>query len=111
MKLKLCLAAILAATTTQLAPLACAQEVDGSEIDKQLTEREGKINKLTLEEQLKIRAAQQKAAEDPAIKAALEKRTQAIDEFRKALHDSMVKADPALEAILAKIAIGTSPGF
>ena len=111
MKLKLYLVAILAAATTQLAPLACAQEVDGSEIDKQLTEREGKINKLTLEEQLKLRAAQQKAAEDPAIKAALEKRNLAIEEFRKALHESMVKADPALEAILAKIAVGTSPGF
>ena len=53
MKFKLCLAAILAAATTQLAPLACAQEVDRSEIDKQLTEREGQNNKLTLEEQFK----------------------------------------------------------
>ena len=111
MKLKLYLVAVLVAATTQLAPLAHAQEVDGSDIDKQLTEREGKINKLTLEEQLKLRAAQQKAVEDPAVKEALERRTQAIEEFRKALHDSMVKADPTLEAILAKVAIGTSLGF
>ena len=53
MKLKFYLVAILAAATAQIAPLTYAQEVDGSDIDKQLTEREGRINKLTLEEQLK----------------------------------------------------------
>lgn len=110
MKFCLCLFAALCAAS-QLSPVARAQEVDGSEIDKQLTERNGKIIKLTIDEQLKLRAAQQKAAEDSEVKAALAKRDQAIEEFRKALHDSMVKADPAMEAILQKIAVGNSPGF
>ena len=65
MKLKLYLVAILAAATAQIAPLTYAQEVDGSDIDKQLTEREGKINKLTIEEQLKLRAAQQTQQNQP----------------------------------------------
>lgn len=84
--------------------------VDTGDVEKQLAEQ-GKIRELTLDEQLKVRAAQQKAAEDPAVKTALEKRNAAIEEFRKAFHDSMVKADPALEPILEKIAVGTSPGF
>ena len=111
MKLKLCLLGVVAATITQFAPLASAQEGDGSDVDRQLTDQEGKINKLTLDEQLKLRAAQQKAIDDPDVKAALEKRNQAIEAFRKALHDNMVKTDPALEAILAKIAVGGGPGF
>lgn len=110
MKLHLCVVAALC-VSSQLAPLARAQEVDGSEISKSLTERDVKINQLTFEEKLKLRAAQKKAAEDPEIKKALEKRDQAIEEFRKALHDNMVKADPSMEDILQKIAISGSPGF
>ena len=59
-----------------------------------MIEREGKINKLTLEEQLKLRAAQQKAIEDPAVKAAIEKRNQAIQEFRQALTTAWSRVIP-----------------
>lgn len=111
MKITLCLTGALLLAAAPFAPLAFAQQVDGSDIDGQLTNRESKINKLTIEEQLQLRAAQQKAVEDPAVKEALAKRDEAIEGFRKALHDSMVKADPKVEAILQKIAVGTSPGF
>lgn len=97
-----------------LVPLSFAQdppEVDGSEIEKQLTERQSKINRLTIDEQLKLRAAQQKAAEDPAVLEALKKRDEAIRNFRQALHNAMVKADPSIKPILDRIAVGGSAGF
>jgi hypothetical protein len=94
----------------QLAPFAFAQEVDGSDLRREVREREERVNKLSIEEQLKLRAAQQKAAEDPAVKAALEKRNKAIEEFRAALRASMIKSDPSVQPILDKVAIGAKQG-
>ena len=101
---------LAALTITQLAPFAFAQEVDGSDVGRELREREERVNKLSIEEQLKLRAAQQKAAEDPAVKAALEKRNKAIEEFRAAMRAAMIKADPTIQQILDKVAIGASRG-
>jgi hypothetical protein len=113
MTLKLRLAAAVLFAAIQLAPWACAQDpVAGSTAgEQQSAQPEENSGKLTIDEQLKIRAAQQKASEDPAVKAALEKRNQAIEDLRVALHNGMVKADPRVEPILAKIAVGKSPGF
>lgn len=114
MKFRLCLIATLFATS-QITPLLHAQDITGSgaggEVDQQSSANTAQVNKLTLDEQLKLRAAQRKATEDPEVRAALAKRDQAIEEFRKALHDAMVKADPKLESTLQKIAVGQSPGF
>ena len=82
-----------------------AQEVDGSEINRKLVEREERVNKLSIEDQLKLRAAQQKAAQDPDVQAAMAKRDQAFNEFRAAVRASMIKADPSVAAILEKVAI------
>lgn len=89
---------------TQLASVS-AQEVDGSDLRRDVRERNERVNKLSTEEQLKLRAAEQKAANDPYVKAALEKRNKAIQEFRAALRASMIKADPTVEAVLEKVAI------
>ena len=97
-------------TIVKLAPLASGQDVDGSDVRREAREREEKVNKLSIEEQLKLRAAEQKAAEDPAVKAALEKRNKAINEFRVALRAGMIKADPTIEPILQKVAIPVKPG-
>jgi hypothetical protein len=83
----------------------CAEELDGSDLRREVREREERVNKLSTEDQLKLRAAEQKAAEDPAVKAALEKRNQAIQEFRAALRAGMIKADPTVQPILEKVAI------
>ena len=96
------------------APFAHAQsepDIDGKEVEQQLDQREQNIQKLSTEEQLKLRAAQVKSAEDPAVLAALEKRNEAIKEFRMALRNSIIKVDPKMEAILDKIAVGSAPGF
>jgi len=65
-------------------------------------------NGLSIDEQLKLRAAQQKAADDPAVKAALQKRNQAIQNFRTALHNAMLKVDPAIGPIMSKVEISPS---
>ena len=101
---------LAALTIMQLAPFAFAQEVDGNDVGRERREREERINKLSIEEQLKLRAAQQKSSKDPAVKAALEKRNRAIEEFRAALRETMVKLDPTIQPILDKVAIGASPG-
>ncbi len=109
MKFRLCLIAVLFAAS-QITPLLHAQDITGSgDTDPQANTAQ--VNKLTLDEQLKLRAAQRKAAEDPEVRAALAKRDHAIEEFRRALHDAMVKADPKLESTLQKISVGKSPGF
>ena len=87
------------------APAPHAQEVDGSDLERQLIERQERVNKLSLEDQLKLRAAQQKAAQDPEVRAAMEKRDQAIREFRAAVRAAMLKADPSLVQVLEKIAM------
>lgn len=89
----------------QLTPRIMGQEVDGTDLAREVRERDEKVNRLTIEEQLKFRAAQKQAAQDPDVKAAMEKRNKAVDEFRAAVRASMIKSDPTLEPILNKLAI------
>jgi hypothetical protein len=89
----------------QLTPLLRAQELDGSDVAAELRDREARLNKLSIEDQLKIRAAQQKAAQDPEVKAALEKRNQAIQEYRAVVRASMIKADPSIASLIQQVAI------
>ena len=106
----LCAALLLFASPSRLGA-ADEPVLDGSELEAQLNEREQKIQTLSTEEQLKLRAAQQKAAEDPLVLEALKKRNEAIAEFRMALRNSMIKSDPKMAEILDKLAVGASPGF
>ena len=90
----------------QFASRTSAQVLDGSDLRGEVRERQERVSKLSTEEQLKLRAAEQKAAEDPEVKAALEKRNKAIEEFRATVRASMIKSDPAIEPILDKAAGG-----
>jgi hypothetical protein len=99
---------LIVLAAVQLAPVVRAQELDGSDLRREVRERDERLSKLSTEEQLKLRAAQQKAAEDPIVKAALEKRNKAIQEFRAAVRASMIKADPTVAPILEKVAIKTT---
>lgn len=82
-----------------------AQELDGSDLRKELLERDERVIELSLDEQLKLRAAQVKAAEDPAVQEAMRKRNEAINNFRQAIQAAMLKADPSIAPILEKVAI------
>src|ERR1039457_1481357 len=107
MRLNAFVLSIVLFAITQIGPFVCAQTptLDGSDTRRELRERDERVNKLSTEDQLKLRAAEQKAAEDPDVKAALEKRNKAIQEFRAALRASMIKTDPTVAPILEKVAI------
>ena len=75
-------------------------EVDGSDLSRQLRDRADKIAALTDDEREKLRLAHLKAMDDPAVKAALAKRAPALQEFRAALRESMLKAEPSLEPLI-----------
>ena len=111
MKFGLLTIGALLIASSQLPSVASAQEPESEQPPQELSSGNGQARQLTVEEQLKIRAAQQKAAEDPAVQAALAKRNEAIAAFRMAMRNSIIKADPKMQAILDKIAVGNSPGF
>lgn len=111
MRLKAFVLLLAVLAIIQISPFAFGQGVDESDLRKQVREREERVNKLSLDEQLKLRAAEQKAVQDPDVKAAFEKRNKAIEEFRAALRAGMIKADPTVEPILQRVAVpvGTKP--
>ena len=92
-------------------PVATATPDPTEDLEKELRDREAKILTLTIDEQLKLRAAQTKAGEDPEVKEAVEKRNKAVQEFRTKFRETMIKIDPSVEALLDRIAVGRNPGF
>ncbi|MGH7936653.1 MAG: hypothetical protein ACREF8_06560 [Chthoniobacterales bacterium] len=104
-KISVCFLLLLTALPTM--PVLRAQDLDGSDVRKEARERDERVSKLSIDEQLKLRAAQQKAASDPAVREALKKRNDAINEFRAALEAAMLRADPSIAPILEKVAFIT----
>ena len=111
MKLRFLILTSVTFATFSLATPLTAGELDGSDVQRDFRERRERVLKLSLDEQLKIRAAEQKAAEDPEVKAAVAKRNKAIEEFRMARRAAMIKADPSVAAILEKITAGPNRGY
>jgi hypothetical protein len=69
-----------------------------------LTERRAaRLANLTEDERARLRAAHQKALQDPAVQAAREKLKQARREFREILRPALLKADPSIQPILEKL--------
>ena len=68
--------------------------------------QEERFANLSADEREKLKAARQKAMQDPLVQAAQEKRRQADKEFHDALHASMLKADPSIQPILDKMPKG-----
>ena len=102
------------ATVATLGPLQTfvqAEDPNKTAVTNEFARREENLGRLSIEDQLKVRAAQQKALEEPAVKAALENRDKATIEFRAKLRAAMIAADPAVKPILEKIAQGTDPGL
>lgn len=64
----------------------------------------GPMSLLTPEEREHVKAAHDKAiAADPSLKEKMQAAQEAFQEAREALHDAMIKVDPSVEAILAKM--------
>ncbi len=108
MKIRFLLLALLI-PASPFAPRATAQEFDGSDVDRQLREHDAVMGRLSLDEQLKLRAAQTKATEDPKVQEAFRKRNEAINEFRATLRAAMIKADPTVEPILTRVSMPALP--
>ncbi len=91
--------------------LAQTSDPDQTDVTKEFQRREENAQRLSVEDQLKLRAAQQKAMENAEVKAALEKRDKAIVDFRASLRAAMIAADPSVKPILEKIAGHTDAEF
>lgn len=113
MKLNYFLGISLATVITlgPLLPRAQAEDPDQTAVMNEFKRREENLGRLSIEEQLKVRAAQQKALEDAGVKTAMENRDKAVVEFREKLRAAMVAADPTVKPILDKIAAGADPGL
>jgi hypothetical protein len=103
----------LVCTILAAAPIAKAQEqgaaipveeFDGTELQRELRDRQDKIKQLSAEEKEIMRAAREKAMADPEVKAAFARRDEAMKEFYATLRESMLKADPTVEPVLKKAA-------
>ena len=90
------------AAALQLVPAAFAQPPDKPNRQFQMDRRPRWAN-LTDEERAKLKAAHQKAMEDPAVRAAQEKLRQARREFREVMRPALLKADPTIQPILEKM--------
>jgi Spy/CpxP family protein refolding chaperone len=66
-------------------------------------ERRARLANLSEEERARLKAAHQKALEDPAVRAAQERLRQARREFRQVMRPALIKADPSIQAILDKL--------
>jgi hypothetical protein len=108
MKLKLTfflLPALICAV--QLAPNAFAQsppDRPDRPFRQFLTERRAaRLANLNEDERARLRAAYQKALQDPAVQTAREKMKQARREFREVMRPALLKADPSVQPILEKL--------
>jgi Spy/CpxP family protein refolding chaperone len=66
-------------------------------------ERRARFQNLTEDERTRLRAAHEKAMQDPALQAARDKLRQARREFRELLRPALLKADPSIQPILDKL--------
>ncbi len=66
----------------------------------------GRHANLTPEERQKLKAAHDKALQDPAVKSAEANRETDRKGYRKAVHDAMLRADPSIQPILNKTRAG-----
>jgi Spy/CpxP family protein refolding chaperone len=106
MKLKLNFLLIPAlACVSQFVPRAAAQAPDRPErpFRQFQNERRARFANLTEDERARLRAAHQKAMQDPAVQAAREKLRQARREFRELMRPALLKADPSIQPILDKL--------
>jgi hypothetical protein len=62
-----------------------------------------RLANLSPEEREKLKAARQKAMQDPSVQAAHEKMRQAHQEFMTSMRAALLKADPSIQPVLDKI--------
>ncbi len=96
------LAAISMLAVMELAPLAIGQNADEPGRNG-IPRRQQRFANLSPAERQQLKAAHDKAMQDPAVQSAHAKMRVAHKEFRDAMRSSMLKADPSIQPILSKI--------
>ena len=91
------------AAALQFAPTVLAQSPADKPARQFQMERRARWASLNNEERSKLKAAHQKAMDDPAVRAARDKLKQARREFREVLRPAILKADPSVQPILEKM--------
>ncbi|HLW34135.1 MAG TPA: periplasmic heavy metal sensor [Chthoniobacterales bacterium] len=109
MKIKSLIMVSMLVGALQLSPIVFAQGPRGTEGGRGGRWQQRLAN-LTPEEREKLKAARQKAIQDPSVQAAHEKMRQARKDFVGAMHGAMVKADPSVQSILDKVPRGGRGG-
>ena len=109
MKIKSLVIVSLLVGASQLSPIVFAQGPKGTEGGRGGRWQQRLAN-LTPEERDKLKAARQKAMQDPTVQAAHEKMRQARKDFVGAMRSAMVKADPSVQPILDKLPKGGRGG-
>jgi hypothetical protein len=103
MKMKLFITMSILAAGLQFTPIVCAEDTnDAAKGGRRHAERWAN---LPADEREKLKAAHDKAMNDPAVKAKSKMR-QARKEFRDAMHAAMLRDDPSLQPILDKMPKG-----
>jgi hypothetical protein len=105
MKMKLLMTMAILTAAAQLGPVACGEDQKGQGAGWR-GHRNDRFASLPADERQKLKAAHEKAMQDPAVRAAHDKMRQAHREFRNAMHAAMLQADPSIQPILDKMPKG-----
>lgn len=112
MKIRILLALVATCSTTLL---ATPPEGDGPGGKMRGMLREKMLENLPPELRQRFEAARDKAMQDPQIQSLKAKSEAAVEEFRNAMREAMMKADPGLaeqlKSYMGKKMGGTPPGF
>jgi len=102
MKIKSLISTSILAAALQLSPVLFAQGTNESASGRG-GRWQNRMANLSTDEREKLKAARQKAMQDPGVQAAHEKMRQARKEFMDSMHTAMLKADPSIQSVLDKI--------
>jgi hypothetical protein len=104
MRTKLLVTWMVFTTAVQLGPVLYGQENrPRGQARHHRTER---LANLPPEDRQKLKAAHEKAMQDPGLRAAHDKLREARKEFRDSIRAAMLKADPTIQPILDRMPKG-----
>ena len=106
MKMKSLVTVTVLLSVLQFSPALFAQDENGPRGGGRRGHWQQRLANLSPEEREKLRAARQKAMQDPSVQAAHEKMRQARKDFMATMHSAMLKADPTIQPVLDKIPRG-----
>jgi len=103
MKLKSLFVGIALAAALQFVPVVSAQQLQEKAARRVQAQRSARLAGLNDDEQIRLRAAHEKALQDQQVRAARERLQQARREFRDVMGPAMLRADPSVQPILEKM--------